>query len=118
MVTEAEALEYFNSLSHNEQRKFYGKMAALHKSPSYSLGFNLNPKGVQLMAKAVQYCSECAIAYTPKKVSSKRVKFVFEDAATRNRVMLRAMGGTTVQYINRVDIDCTCAIREENGDEE
>lgn len=97
MTTEAEAVEYFASLSYKDQRKFYGKLARHHKSPSYSLRFKLEPRGVKLMATAVSYCQECNISYQPKKVNAKMVKFIFDDAQTRNKVMLRCMGGKSIE---------------------
>ena len=107
MIKEAEIVEYFKSLTYEGQRKFYGKLSPHHKSPSYALGFDLNPRGVALMGRAIQYCAEKDIHYTPKKVHTKRVKFVFETAQARNATLLGAMGGKCVKTPDSSEITCT-----------
>lgn len=110
MITEQEAVEYFRSLTYDEQRRFYGLLAHHQKSPAYTLGFPLTSRGIKLLGRAVEYCKTWNIPYRPERINTLKVKFIFEEASDRNRVLIGIMGGGKVSD----DINLTC---EEDEDE-
>jgi hypothetical protein len=95
MTTEIEAVEYFKGLSYTGQREFYGKLAKWQKMPDYTLGFQLDSKGIALLTRAVNFCAELEICYRAEKVDNTKVKLIFEGAGNRNKVLIGIMGVRT-----------------------
>ena len=112
MITEADAVGYFRSLKYNEQRRFYGLLAKYQKLPNYTLGFNIDSKGVKLLVKAVKFCEQLCIEYTSEKVNDTKVKLIFEGPEARNKVFIGIMGDNCVA-VEDANLHCDETTEEE-----
>lgn len=86
-INDQDVVDYYGTLSYEQQRKLLVAMTDNNKHPPYFINFKLDSTGLTRLAKVTAYCNKYNILFKAEK-SNTGVKYRFNGMSERNTVLI------------------------------
>lgn len=83
-----DVVDYYASLTYQQQRQLLIAMADENKQPPYFIAFKLDSAGLTKLGKVTTYCKKHKIEFTPERSGKMRIKYRFNGMSERNAVLI------------------------------